>query len=255
MATCRDTEGWNIVSRIRPFDLTLCFEEGILFSSLYALLLAIAAAKCLSLSSAQTSRSRSLKSRWILAIKIVSSSSFHHVLFLNTAQLFLTLAFSVSVANLLYAVYAKISVPVFQSYIFESLSLAAAVVLTFFNHTRARNSSTILLIYWPLHSLVYAIWTRTVLTNGFNHILFTFKSIIAGLGVLSFFLECVGPEVGSEEKISEGMHAENPIITANVFSRWVRMVYQFFSLLFTWSVVVLYVDDAPYEERCLRIYL
>ncbi|KAK0238750.1 P-loop containing nucleoside triphosphate hydrolase protein [Armillaria nabsnona] len=207
MATCRDTEGWNIVSRIRPFDLTLCFEEGILFSGLYALLLAIAAAKCLSLSSAQISRRRSLKSRWILAIKI----------------LFLTLAFSVSVANLLYAVYAKISVPVFQSYIFESLSLAAAVVLTFFNHTRARNSSTILLIYWPLHSLVYAIWTRTVLTNGFNHIIFAFKSIIAGLGVLSFLLECVGPEVGSEEKISEGMHAENPIITANVFSRWFFM--------------------------------
>ncbi|SJL03580.1 related to YCF1-Vacuolar ABC transporter responsible for vacuolar sequestration of glutathione-S-conjugates [Armillaria ostoyae] len=207
MATCRDTEGWNIVSRIRPFDLTLCFEEGILFSSLYALLLAIAAAKCLSLSSAQISRRRSLKSRWILAFKI----------------LFLALAFSVSVANLLYAVYARISVPVFQSYIFESLSLAAAVVLTFFNHTRARNSSTILLIYWPLHSLVYAIWTRTVLTNGFNHILFTFKSIIAGLGVLSSLLECVGPEWGSEEKISEGMHAENPIITANVFSRWFFM--------------------------------
>ncbi|KAK0432840.1 P-loop containing nucleoside triphosphate hydrolase protein [Armillaria borealis] len=207
MATCRDTEGWNIVSRIRPFDLTLCFEEGILFSSLYALLLAIAAAKCLSLSSAQISRRRSLKSRWILAFKI----------------LFLALAFSVSVANLLYAVYARISVPVFQSYIFESLSLAAAVVLTFFNHTRARNSSTILLIYWPLHSLVYAIWTRTVLTNGFNHILFMFKSIIAGLGVLSSLLECVGPEWGLEEKISEGMHAENPIITANIFSRWFFM--------------------------------
>ncbi|KAK0497158.1 P-loop containing nucleoside triphosphate hydrolase protein [Armillaria luteobubalina] len=207
MATCRDTEGWNIVSRIRPFDLTLCFEEGILFSSLYALLLAIGAAKCLSLSSAQISRKRSLKSRWILAVKI----------------LLLTLAFFLSVANLLYTVYAKISVPVFQSYIFESLSLAAAIVLTFFNHTRARNSSTILLIYWPLHSLIYAIWTRTVLTNGFNHILFTLKSVIAGLGVLFFLLECVGPEWGSEEKIPEGMHAENPIITANVFSRWFFM--------------------------------
>ncbi|KAK0488812.1 P-loop containing nucleoside triphosphate hydrolase protein [Armillaria novae-zelandiae] len=207
MATCRDTEGWNIVSRIRPFDLTLCFEEGILFSGLYALLLAIGAAKCLSLSSAQISRKRSLKSRWILAVKI----------------LFLTLAFFFSVANLLYTVYAKISVPVFQSYIFESLSLAAVVVLTFFNHTRARNSSTILLLYWPLHSLLYAIWTRTVIANGFNHILFTLKSIIAGLGVLSFLLECVGPEWGSEEKISKGMHTENPIITANIFSRWFFM--------------------------------
>ncbi|KAK0202906.1 P-loop containing nucleoside triphosphate hydrolase protein [Desarmillaria ectypa] len=203
MATCHDIEGWTIVSHIRPFDLTLCFEEGILFSSLYVLVLVLTAAKCLSLS-AQISRRRSSKSRWILGFK----------------TFFLILAFFVSIANLLYTVYARIPVPVFQSYIFESVSLVAAVVLTFFNHTRARNSSAILLIYWPLHSLVYAIWTRTVLTNGFNHVLFTFKSIIEGLGVLSFLLECVGPEWGSEEKISKGMHAENPVITANIFSRW-----------------------------------
>ncbi|KAK0457645.1 P-loop containing nucleoside triphosphate hydrolase protein [Desarmillaria tabescens] len=203
MATCRDTEGWSIISRTRPFDLTLCFEEGILFSTLYALLLAFAAAKSLSLS-AKISRTRSSRSRWILRFKI----------------LFLTLAFSVSIANLIYTVHARIPVPVFQSYVFESISLAAAVVLTFFNHTRARNSSSILLIYWPLHSLVYAIWTRTVLTSGLNHVLFTFKSIITGLGILSFLLECVGPEWGSEEKIPEGMHTENPVITANIFSRW-----------------------------------
>ncbi|KAG7444271.1 metal resistance protein YCF1 [Guyanagaster necrorhizus] len=203
MATCRDTEGWNIVSRIRPFDITLCFEEGILFSSLYALLLALAVAKCLSLS-VHLSRRRSPKSRWALGFKI----------------LFLTLAFSVSIANLLYTVYTRIPVPVLQSYIFEPVSLAAAVVLTFFNHTRARNSSAILLIYWPLHSFVYAIWTRSVLTYGFNHIIFTFKSIIAGLGVLSFLLECVGPEWGSDERIVDGLHAENPVITANIFGRW-----------------------------------
>ena len=31
-ATCRHSEGWGPVSRLRPFDLTPCFEEGILFS-------------------------------------------------------------------------------------------------------------------------------------------------------------------------------------------------------------------------------
>lgn len=31
-ATCNHIEGWGPVSRLRPFDLTPCFEEGILFS-------------------------------------------------------------------------------------------------------------------------------------------------------------------------------------------------------------------------------
>jgi ATP-binding cassette subfamily C (CFTR/MRP) protein 1 len=30
--TCHHSEGWGPVSRFRPFDLTSCFEEGILFS-------------------------------------------------------------------------------------------------------------------------------------------------------------------------------------------------------------------------------
>ena len=30
--TCHHGEGWGPVSRLRPFDLTPCFEEGILFS-------------------------------------------------------------------------------------------------------------------------------------------------------------------------------------------------------------------------------
>lgn len=31
-ATCHHSEGWGPVSRLRPFDLTPCFEEGVLFS-------------------------------------------------------------------------------------------------------------------------------------------------------------------------------------------------------------------------------
>ena len=32
--TCRDPEGWGPVSRLRQFDLTPCFEEGVVLSSL-----------------------------------------------------------------------------------------------------------------------------------------------------------------------------------------------------------------------------
>jgi ATP-binding cassette subfamily C (CFTR/MRP) protein 1 len=31
-ATCHHSEGWGPVSQLRPFDLTPCFEEAILFS-------------------------------------------------------------------------------------------------------------------------------------------------------------------------------------------------------------------------------
>jgi ATP-binding cassette subfamily C (CFTR/MRP) protein 1 len=31
-ATCHHSEGWGPISQLRPFDLTPCFEEGVLFS-------------------------------------------------------------------------------------------------------------------------------------------------------------------------------------------------------------------------------
>ncbi len=31
-ATCHHSEGWGPVSRLRSFDFTPCFEEGVLFS-------------------------------------------------------------------------------------------------------------------------------------------------------------------------------------------------------------------------------
>jgi hypothetical protein len=34
--TCRDIEGWRAISRLRSFDTTPCFEEGILLPSLLA---------------------------------------------------------------------------------------------------------------------------------------------------------------------------------------------------------------------------
>jgi ATP-binding cassette subfamily C (CFTR/MRP) protein 1 len=30
--TCHHSEGWGPISRLRPFDLTPCFEEAVLFS-------------------------------------------------------------------------------------------------------------------------------------------------------------------------------------------------------------------------------
>jgi hypothetical protein len=71
MAQCRDVEGFAPVSRLRDFDLTPCFEEGILNSSLLGVLLAWSVLSSLSLCLTDI-QTRSTKSRVILAAKLVS---------------------------------------------------------------------------------------------------------------------------------------------------------------------------------------
>lgn len=71
MATCRDAEGWRTVSRIREFDTTPCFEEGVILSLLLGGLFVVGAWKSLRLS-LLAPRSLTSKSRWILRSKIVS---------------------------------------------------------------------------------------------------------------------------------------------------------------------------------------
>jgi hypothetical protein len=67
---CRDIEGWGPVSPIRDFDLTPCFEEGVLQSTLLGLLLALGSFRIFSLSKVKN-RERSRKSRWTLYAKLV----------------------------------------------------------------------------------------------------------------------------------------------------------------------------------------
>ena len=68
---CLDPEGWGPVSPIRDFDLTPCFEEGILLSTLAVLLTVSGLNKVHALWSLED-RPRSNKSRWLLGAKIVS---------------------------------------------------------------------------------------------------------------------------------------------------------------------------------------
>jgi ATP-binding cassette, subfamily C (CFTR/MRP), member 1 len=72
MATCRDLEGWRIVSNLREFDLTLCFEEGIILTSLLAILLLSAISRIGALTRLP-SHDISRRSRWRLWAKLVRS--------------------------------------------------------------------------------------------------------------------------------------------------------------------------------------
>ncbi|TFK18058.1 metal resistance protein YCF1 [Coprinopsis marcescibilis] len=203
MATCTDPEGWRIVSRHRPFDLTACFQEGALLSGLYALLVVVALVRSALLAFRQP-LARSKKSYVLLWLKIF----------------ILVLAFGTSVSNAALIFIQKSTVPVYLSYVLEAASFAAAASLTYFNHTRTRTSSTTLLLYWPLDLLGLVIWLRTVFLTKYPEftVILAFKGAAHILAYISLALECIGPDYHSVplEKVQE----ESPLLTANLYSIW-----------------------------------
>ncbi|CAA7267383.1 unnamed protein product [Cyclocybe aegerita] len=203
MATCRDIEGWQLVSRLRDFDTTPCFEEGFLISGLLAAALLIAVSKSLALYNTDPS-ARSRKSTWILRAKLA----------------FLTISFGSSLVNVVLVAYLHKPVPVLQSYIVEPLTLAAVVVFTYFNHTRTRSASALLLVFWPLYICAVAVWTRTVILKGLHSfvVILSLKLMTAGAGAISYALECFGPEVGLLP--SDNLSKESPLLKANIYSIW-----------------------------------
>ncbi|KAK7030741.1 P-loop containing nucleoside triphosphate hydrolase protein [Favolaschia claudopus] len=200
---CHDVEGFAPWSRLRDFDLTPCFEEGILNSALLGVLLLASIFQSLSLCLV-ASQTRSTNSRIILGAKLT----------------FLLVAFGASLASLVLVLCRHISVPVLQVYILEPLTLLGAVALTYYNHTRTRRSGSVLLLFWPLYTLCLAVWARTIYLRepGQYRLLLILKSIVALAGLVSFALECVGPEIGLPRD-EKSVH-ENPILTANIFSQW-----------------------------------
>jgi ATP-binding cassette subfamily C (CFTR/MRP) protein 1 len=116
-------------------------------------------------------------------------------------------------------------VPVLQSYFLEALSLAAATSLSYFNHTRTRRSSSLLLIFWPLYTVGLSAWIRTILACDFEYyqLVLALKSFVAGVGFITFVLETLGPEYDLIPALGDKSHTENPVITANIFSIWVSL--------------------------------
>ncbi len=71
---CHDPEGWNVFSRLRAFDTTPCFEEGIVFSSLLGALLLIGLVRSFS-NLLQHPNHLTSRSEWLLRAKFVRFSS------------------------------------------------------------------------------------------------------------------------------------------------------------------------------------
>lgn len=226
MEICRDSEGWHRFSRLRDFDITPCFEEGVIISSLLTAVFILTLSRTISLYFNQPLE-RSHKSIQILTIKLVRPSFSLYATNLLSCyffqQVFLGASLIGSIANVLFIVFhPNKPVPVLYSYILEPFALTSILIFTHFNHTRTRSSSTILLIFWPLYIAATVVWARTVMVRGLDHhllVILSIKCATLGLAAVAFGFECKCPE-------SEDKH-DSPILTANIYSIWVTILVNY----------------------------
>lgn len=111
----------------------------------------------------------------------------------------------------------RIPIPIRIPYVLEAFALFASIPLTYLTHERTRSSSAILLLFWPAYAIAILMWARTLLsTTSTSEVLpvLVGKCVIVVLGLASFALELLGPEH------TDPFGHENPITTANIFSRW-----------------------------------
>lgn len=143
-----------------------------------------------------------------------------------------------------------IEVPVLASYFLEPIAILASIFLTYFNHTCKRRSSATLLLFWPLFACAVGVWirTRVSIRLDFYFPILVAKAIVCGLGLLSFLLECVGPEYGAESQLGEKLTQESPILTANIFSIWVSFSSDDYKPFLIGVLVGIQLDDSIDEE-------
>jgi energy-converting hydrogenase Eha subunit A len=143
-----------------------------------------------------------------------------------------------------------IDVSVLASFFLEPTAIFASIFLTYFNHTRKRRSSTTLLLFWPTFALAVGVWIRTRVIIGLDSYfsILVAKAVVCILGLLSSFLECIGPEYGSEPQLGEKITQESPVLTANIFSIWVSIASADYKSSLIGTVVGVQLDDSIDEE-------
>ncbi|PFH45503.1 hypothetical protein AMATHDRAFT_82867 [Amanita thiersii Skay4041] len=206
MTTCYDFEGWGPASRIRDFDLTPCFEDGVILSPLLTgfLCAAIYTSACL-----YSTRPRE------------SFNNSQTLLRLRVKLALLFAASCVSTTNLILAFTDSIAVSLSIPYILEPLWFLIAMLLTYLNHSRSRTSSGVILLFWPLYTGFLVVRTRTI-TLSSGSLLPPSAIIRCTLGLLgcaSFVFEWRRPYKISHPDTNK-IQAEIPIMTANIYNRW-----------------------------------
>lgn len=82
MSSCLDGDGWGPVSHVRDFDLTLCFEQGVLLPTLFGVLFVLGFARALVLTR-DDALHHTARSRRILSAKLVSIEFSSNKLLIN----------------------------------------------------------------------------------------------------------------------------------------------------------------------------
>lgn len=132
-------------------------------------------------------------------------------------------ALATNVATLVLILTGSQDVAVLLPHILEPTAILVGMILTYLNHIRARTSATLILMFWPLYTISLVAWGRTTYTihQGWDTLFMSLECSVTMLGLVSLALECLGPyDVIPAE--SGKAQVENPLLTANTFSKWVR---------------------------------
>ncbi|CAE7095301.1 unnamed protein product [Rhizoctonia solani] len=203
---CLDLEGLGPISHLRELDLTPCFEQ-LSESGLLVVFCLVAGARCAQLIRREErpeidAGARLLRLKMAIGIlPLVGLSCAHLILdvFRHHASI--------------------ISMPVLSALITLVTSLFVGL-LTYYNHTRTRRSSTILLTLWPFYLLQQAVALRTqVLLHQLDDPLFALRCALFAVGTLSWALECFCPDRAKQDPDAEPEAKELPYERANVYSR------------------------------------
>lgn len=128
------------------------------------------------------------------------------------------------------------------------------MILTYLNHIRARTSATLILMFWPLYTISLVAWGRTTYTihQGWDTLFMSLECSVTLLGLVSLALECLGPyDVIPAE--SGKAQVENPLLTANTFSKWVRP-FSWNAAILTYRVPVLCLVNPTHGEGGYEVY-
>ena len=113
---------------------------------------------------------------------------------------------------------------IYISLLSQTLAFLVLPALTRHNDLRARRSSTLLLLFWPVYLTGYIIWARTAAATNWIHrhqVDFILASVLALFGLFHWILECFGPEHGKDAtQVPHRDPNESPFETANAYSRW-----------------------------------
>ncbi|KAH7102795.1 metal resistance protein ycf1 [Auriculariales sp. MPI-PUGE-AT-0066] len=196
-------DGWDTVSKTRPFDFGLCFERARLLPALHITFAALALVAIARLSRRRIDTSN--------VAGRVRSKGFPQVILWSKIALLLVSMIALSVATFL------AHVPSLDLTLVAVQLFAAAVI--YVNTQHGCTSSTLLLIFYPLHIFTLAVAAHTDWDIQ-DTPTFAIHTGTAALEFIVLVIEYLGPDVGARASNNYNDKRISPLATANIYSVW-----------------------------------